>query len=215
VSRQSGDLRTIELLVSIDLPQLPVKSTGVARAFSPLERLPSVKHVRVASGIRHDLALQEPAYVRALIQRFTGGQLKIAPEHICGTVLRLMRKSSFNSLKEFLTIFERESRAAQKEQYIIPYLMSAFPGCTDDDMRKLAEWLKGQGWKPQQVQCFIPTPGTVATAMYYAEIDPEGHPIPVAKTDAERMRQHYLLAPPAASQRKRPCNEKIPPDLSV
>jgi uncharacterized radical SAM protein YgiQ len=181
-------------------PEICANFKGNQRAIIDLldaiARLPKVRHVRVASGVRHDLALTEPDYIRALIGRFTGGQLKIAPEHVCDRVLRLMRKPGFESFARFLTFFERESRGAGKEQYIVPYLMSAFPGCADRDMQELADRLRSTGWKPQQVQCFIPTPGTAATAMYYAGIDPQGHPIPVPRTDAERMRQHYLLAPP-------------------
>jgi len=181
-----------------------------------IERLPRVRHVRVASGIRHDLALREPEYVKALVGRFTGGQLKIAPEHICSRVLRLMRKASFAAFLDFMTMFERVSRSGRKEQYLVPYLMSAFPGCTDDDMRELARWLKSKGWRPEQVQCFIPTPGTVATAMYYAGIDTEGNPIHVARTDAERLRQHYILAPPPqirAAKRagRHPATREQPP----
>lgn len=162
--------------------------------------IPGVTHLRVASGIRHDLALTDEAYARGLIAEFTGGQLKLAPEHCCDPVLRLMRKPAFGIFEQFLTVFERESRLAGKEQYVIPYLVSAFPGCTDHDMRTLAEWLHKHGWKPQQVQCFIPTPGTVATAMFYAGIDPKGKPIPVPRTDAERLRQHGILMNPKKSR---------------
>ncbi len=87
----------------------------------------------------------------------------------------------------------RHFKKVNKEQYVIPYLLSAFPGCTDENMRELAAWLNERNWKPQQVQCFIPTPGTVATAMFYAECDPKGNPIFVAKTDAQRLRQHGIL----------------------
>jgi radical SAM superfamily enzyme YgiQ (UPF0313 family) len=127
-----------------------------------------------------------------------GGQLKLAPEHCCNDVLRLMRKPPFERFEEFLTVFERVSREAGKEQYVVPYLMSAFPSCTDAHMRELAGWLRRRGWKPQQVQCFVPTPGTVATAMYYGGIDPQGNPIHVARTDAERLRQHRILLPTGA-----------------
>jgi uncharacterized radical SAM protein YgiQ len=158
-----------------------------------LRRIPGVKHVRTASGVRHDLALRSPAYLRALIGEFTGGQLKLAPEHSSEPVLKLMRKPDFRVFEEFLTVFEKESKAAGKEQYVIPYLMSAFPGCTDADMRSLSAWLKKRGWRPQQVQCFIPAPGTVAAAMFHGGIDPQGRSIRVAKTDAERLRQHRIL----------------------
>ncbi|MBI5242317.1 MAG: YgiQ family radical SAM protein [Elusimicrobia bacterium] len=158
-----------------------------------LKTLPGVRHVRVASGVRHDLALRSGKYLRALIGEFTGGQLKLAPEHSCGRVLRLMRKPGFKSFTEFLAVFERESSARGKEQYVVPYLVSAFPGCTDSDMRELSKWLKARGWRPQQAQCFIPTPGTVASAMYHAGIDPDGRAIEVARSDAERNRQHRIL----------------------
>jgi len=172
---------------------------ALAELLRSIARLPGVRHVRTASGVRHDVAVLDEAYVRALVGEFTGGQLKLAPEHSCDRVLWLMRKPPFARFEEFLTLFGRISRQVGKEQYVVPYLMSAFPGCTDADMRALAAWLRRRGWRPQQVQCFIPTPGTVATAMFHAGIDPEGRPIPVARTDAERLRQHRMLVPRASS----------------
>ncbi len=152
-----------------------------------------VKHVRIASGVRFDLALKNKNACRAYVAEFTGGQLKIAPEHCSAKVLNYMRKPSIQLMDEFIGYFLKYSQDVNKEQYIVPYLMSAFPGCTESDMRELAGWLQKRHWSPQQVQCFIPTPGTVATAMYYAKKDIEGNPIYVARTDAERMRQHYIL----------------------
>ncbi|NIA15681.1 MAG: YgiQ family radical SAM protein [Nitrospiraceae bacterium] len=176
-------------------PSFKTDQGSLAELLDSISQVPGVKHLRVSSGLRHDLAVTDPAYVRMVVGRFAGGQLKLAPEHSSGRVLNLMRKAPFEAFTDFLTIFERETRHAHKEQYVIPYLMSAFPGCTDDDMRALARWLKARGWRPRQVQCFIPTPGTVATAMYYAGIDPAGNPIHVARTDAERIRQHQFLVP--------------------
>ena len=155
--------------------------------------LPEVRHVRVASGVRHDLALRSPKYMNALVREFVGGQLKLAPEHLSESVLRLMRKPGREPFEGFLAEFERRSAAAGREQYLVPYLMSAFPGCTDEDMEELARWLRRRGWRPRQVQCFLPTPGTVATAMYHGEIDPSGRKIPVPKTDQARQGQHRLL----------------------
>lgn len=160
-----------------------------------LRGLDGVKHVRVASGVRYDLGGKGGRYLQALVSDFVGGQLKIAPEHCADRVLELMRKPPFESFERFLALFEQASSRAGKEQYVIPYLISAFPGCTDDDMRALARWLRERGWRPQQVQCFIPSPGTVATAMYYAGIDTEGNPIHVAKSDKARLRQHRILMP--------------------
>jgi uncharacterized radical SAM protein YgiQ len=158
-------------------------------------RLPGVGHVRVASGVRHDLALRCPEYVQALVAEFTGGQLKIAPEHCCAPVLDLMRKPSFAVFEQFRERFEAVSAAAGKEQYLVPYLISAFPGCTDAHMAELAGWLKKRNWRPRQVQGFIPTPGTLATAMFHAQQDAEGRPLHVARTDEQRRRQHALLRP--------------------
>ncbi len=168
---------------------------AVAGLLRKAAALPGVGHVRVASGVRHDLALESDAYMAALVGEFTGGQLKIAPEHISEKVLRLMRKPPLRLWETFLRKFDKLSAEAGKEQFVIPYLLSAFPGCGDAEMAELAAWLKRRGWKPQQVQCFIPTPGTLATAMFYAKKDAEGRPIFVARTDAERLHQHYLIAP--------------------
>ncbi len=156
-------------------------------------KTPGVRHVRVASGVRFDLALRDPEALAAYTGEFTGGQLKVAPEHCSAPVLDLMRKPGMAAFEAFLASFRRQSQAAGKEQYVVPYLMSAFPGCTDAHMRELAAWLAERGWSPRQVQCFIPTPGTVATAMFHACCAPDGSPLHVARSDAERLRQHAIL----------------------
>jgi uncharacterized radical SAM protein YgiQ len=188
-----GQCRRASCLAPKRCPYFKSNQGELAALLQRLTKVSGVKHVRVASGIRHDLAMDDSAYFQALLGDFVGGQLKLAPEHCCDRVLGLMRKPSFAAFEQFLTLFEQESRKAGKEQYVIPYLMSAFPGCTDADMRALADWLRQKGWKPRQVQCFIPTPGTVATAMYHASIDSGGNPIPVPRSDAERLRQHRIL----------------------
>ncbi|HOH41885.1 MAG TPA: hypothetical protein PLZ53_02135 [Candidatus Hydrogenedentes bacterium] len=157
--------------------------------------LEGVRHLRVSSGVRYDMSRENTLFMRTLISDFVGGQLKVAPEHSEDRVLALMRKPSLSRFEEFLALFRRESQRAGKEQYVVPYLISAFPGCTAGDMRKLAAWLKERNWSPQQLQCFIPTPGTVATAMFYAGIDTKMRPIPVARTDRERIIQHQILMP--------------------
>jgi len=176
-------------------PGFQVDQSAGVELLREVARQDGVRHVRVASGLRHDLALQAPRALKALTMEFTGGQLKVAPEHISERVLRGMRKPGREVFERFLEEFRRHSEAAGKEQYVIPYLISAFPGCTDQDMRELADWLRARGWSPRQVQCFIPTPGTVATAMYFTRLDPEGNPIHVARSDAERLRQHGILCP--------------------
>jgi uncharacterized radical SAM protein YgiQ len=175
--------------------------SGLTALMTAASNIPGVKHVRTAGGVRHDLAMTDSQYMSALVGKFTGGQLTVAPEHKSEKVLKLMRKPAFAVFEKFLNEFDTLSRKCGKEQYVIPYLISAFPGCTDSDMHELADWFKLHGWRPQQVQCFIPTPGTVATAMYCAGVDPEGRRIHVARTDAERLRQHGILAGTSGSGR--------------
>ena len=176
-----------------------------------LRRMPGVRGVRVASGVRFDLALKDMEALGGYLREFVGGQLKIAPEHVCDHVLRLMRKPGNRVFEEFLTVFDRESKRANKEQYVIPYLMSAFPGTTDEDMHALARWLGSRGWKPKQVQCFIPIPGAVATAMYHAGITPDGKPIYVPRTDEARLRQHRILLPPEDKTAAHAAGDTRPP----
>ena len=192
-------------------PDFVMDQMRLVELLRQVRNVPGVKHVRVASGIRHDLALKDPRYIRAMVREFVGGQLKIAPEHLADHVLRLMRKPGTKVLEQFLDLFEKECTAAGKQQYIIPYLISAFPGCSDDHMRQLAAWLAKRGWRPQQVQCFIPLPGTTAAAMYHAGIDPAGKPLNVATTDAERMRMHYTLVGPEGKKERDKSGRKPHP----
>jgi len=174
---------------------------ALVRLMRSVARLPGVRGVRIASGVRFDLAMESPEYLKTLIGEFVGGQLKVAPEHVSNSVLKLMRKPDVEVFERFLEIFQEQSQRVGKRQYVVPYLMTAFPGCSESDMAHLADWLARRGWKPQQVQCFIPLPGTVAAAMYYAGIDPQGRPIPVPRTDAERLKMHFMLVPPHAPRR--------------
>ncbi|MBF0531315.1 MAG: YgiQ family radical SAM protein, partial [Deltaproteobacteria bacterium] len=173
-----------------------VDQDGMVGLLRTLKNIPGVEHVRVASGLRHDLALTAPKALKALVSEFVGGQLKVAPEHSSDRVLKLMRKPGIRVFEKFMDFFQKESRRAGKEQYLVPYLLSALPGCTDADMKSLADWLKERSWRPRQVQCFIPTPGTLATAMYFAGESSDGQPIFVARTDAQRQRQHRIFGLP-------------------
>jgi len=159
-------------------------------------RQPGIRQVRVASGIRADLAERDALALEAYTGEFTGGQLKLAPEHSAPDVLERMRKPPLRVFEKFLENFIRQSRAAGREQYVVPYLMSAFPGCTDDDMRALASWLRQRHWSPQQTQCFIPTPGTIATAMFYSGKDETGRDIYVEELQRQLdIAAHYGLIP--------------------
>ncbi len=185
--------RRVDCLYPAVCPHFKTANKQLAALLRRLASIEGVKGLRVASGVRNDLDGCQGDYLQTLIHEFVGGQLKIAPEHISDKVLELMRKPNLARFEAFLSFFEEESRRAGKEQYVIPYLVSAFPGCTDADMGELAQWLKQRGWRPRQVQCFIPTPGTVATAMFHAGVDVKGRPIYVARSDRDRMRQHKTL----------------------
>ncbi|MBV5308479.1 YgiQ family radical SAM protein [Chromatium okenii] len=131
-----------------------------------------VKRVLIASGVRYDLALRSPAYIRELVLHHVGGYLKIAPEHTESGPLSKMMKPGIESFDRFQELFDRYSREAGKEQYLIPYFISAHPGTTDEDMLKLALWLKQHGFRLDQVQAFLPTPLALASTMYHSERNP-------------------------------------------
>ena len=155
---------------------------------------PGVRHVFVASGIRHDLAERCPELVRELAAHHTGGQLSIAPEHVAPRVLRLMRKPDLASWERFARRFAAESEAAQREQYLALYLIVGHPGSTLMDTLELARYLARRGLRPRQVQEFIPTPMTVATSMYYTGLDPAGgEPVPVVRDLREKRALKALV----------------------
>jgi len=157
---------------------------------------PGVKHVFVQSGIRMDVALRTPTYLRELVRHHVSGHLKVAPEHLDPSVLRRMRKPG-GVFGPFLEAFRRESAAAGKEQYLVPYFISSFPGCTQEQMREVEGFLRATRWNLQQVQDFIPLPMTPAAAMYVAGVDYDtGEAIPVARGAGERQRQRAALGSP-------------------
>lgn len=153
-----------------------------------------VKHVFIASGVRYDLAERSPEYVEALAKHHVGGHLSVAPEHASERVLDKMKKPGIAAFERFKAMFECASQEAGKEQYDIPYFISGHPGCTLEDMVELALWLKANGYRPRQVQDFIPTPMSVASAMYHTGIDPlTGDEVYVAKGLREKKLQKALL----------------------
>ncbi len=134
--------------------------------------LPGIKKVFIASGLRYDLAIRSPEYVKELVTHHVGGYLKIAPEHTEEGPLSKMMKPGIGSYERFKQMFDRYSKLAGKEQYLIPYFISAHPGTKDEDMLQLALWLKKNNFKLDQVQAFIPTPLAIASAMYHSEKNP-------------------------------------------
>jgi uncharacterized radical SAM protein YgiQ len=134
--------------------------------------VPGVKKVLIASGLRYDLAVQSPEYVKELVTHHVGGYLKIAPEHTEQGPLSRMMKPGIGSYDRFKALFDRFSKEAGKEQYLIPYFIAAHPGTTDEDMMNLALWLKRNGFRADQVQAFLPSPMALATAMYHSGRNP-------------------------------------------
>ena len=134
--------------------------------------LKGVKKVLIGSGLRYDLAVRSPEYIKELVTHHVGGYLKIAPEHTEEGVLSKMMKPGIGAYDRFKQLFDRFSREAGKEQYLIPYFIAAHPGTTDEDMLNLALWLKKNNFRLDQVQTFLPTPMALATTMYHTARNP-------------------------------------------
>jgi len=169
------------------VPPLQTQGKSKAKMASPR------RNVYVASGIRHDLALQSQEYLDLLVKHFVGGHLKVAPEHYCDQVLRLMGKPSFGLFEQFESRFDEACRRAGREYYLVPYFISAHPGCTLEHAVKLTEYLVSRSWQPRQVQDFVPVPLTASTAMYVAGQDARGHQIHVPSGRREKRLQAALL----------------------
>ena len=131
-----------------------------------------VKKINIQSGLRYDLAVESPEYIKELVKYHVGGYLKIAPEHTESGPLSKMMKPELRAYNRFKQMFEQASKEAGKEQYLIPYFIAAHPGTSDEDMLNLALWLKKNGFRADQVQAFYPSPMASATTMYYSEKNP-------------------------------------------
>jgi uncharacterized radical SAM protein YgiQ len=153
-------------------PNLNTDHSALIELYRKARSLPGIKKVLIASGVRYDLAVKSPAYVRELVTHHVGGYLKIAPEHTEEGPLSKMMKPGMGAYDRFRQLFEQYSKAAGKQQYLIPYFIAAHPGTTDEDMMNLAIWLKRNGFRADQVQTFLPSPMALATAMYHSGKNP-------------------------------------------
>jgi len=153
-------------------PNLDTDHAPLIRLYRRARALPGIRRVLIASGVRYDLALESPEYVKELAQHHTGGYLKIAPEAIAEGPLSKMMKPGVGAYQRFKELFDRYSKQAGKEQYLIPYFIAAHPGTSDLDMLELALWLKRNGFRADQVQAFLPGPMATATAMYHSGKNP-------------------------------------------
>jgi uncharacterized radical SAM protein YgiQ len=153
-------------------PNLNTDHAPLIRLYRRARALPGIKKVLIASGVRYDLAIESPEYVKELAQHHTGGYLKIAPEALAEGPLSKMMKPGVGAYDRFQELFDRYSKEAGKEQYLIPYFIAAHPGTSDQDMLELALWLKSNGLRADQVQAFLPGPMATATAMYHSGKNP-------------------------------------------
>lgn len=152
-------------------PNLDTDHSSLIKLYRRARALPGIKKIFIASGLRYDLAVESPEYVKELVTHHVGGYLKIAPEHTETGPLSKMMKPGMGTYDRFKQMFDKFSKEAGKEQYLIPYFIAAHPGTKDNDMLNLALWLKSNGFRADQVQAFLPSPMSIATAMYHSGKD--------------------------------------------
>lgn len=170
----------------------------LVQLYRKARQVKGVKHVFVGSGLRYDLAHHDEqhgqAYLKELIGHHVSGQLKVAPEHAAPDVLQIMKKPGIEAFERFRGEFQRYTREAGKEQYLVPYFISSHPGCTLEDGVRLYEYLERNGWRPQQVQDFTPTPMTLASDMHWSGYHPlTMRPVHVVRDLREKKMQKALL----------------------
>ncbi|WP_119421592.1 YgiQ family radical SAM protein [Desertibaculum subflavum] len=153
-------------------PNLNTSHESLIQLYRKVREVPGVKKVMVASGVRYDLAVESPAYIKELVTHHVGGYLKIAPEHTEAGPLSKMMKPGIGTYDRFKQLFDAAAQKAGKQYFLIPYFIAAHPGTTDEDMMNLALWLKRNKYRADQVQTFLPSPMALATAMYHSGKNP-------------------------------------------
>lgn len=193
---ERGLCKNKKCLAPVPCKNLKADHTEYLEILRELRALPKVKKVFVRSGIRFDYMLEDKsdAFFKELVTHHVSGQLKLAPEHCSAAVLDKMGKPHIETYKKFADKYFNFTKSIGKEQYIVPYLMSSHPGSTLKDAIELALFIKEQKLRPEQVQDFYPTPGTISTAMFYTELDPYTlDRVYVAKTAEEKAMQRALM----------------------
>ncbi|MDX9820489.1 MAG: YgiQ family radical SAM protein [Syntrophales bacterium] len=204
---QSGACRDRRCLFPEPCPSLEIDHRRQIELLRKLRSLPGVRRVFIASGVRHDLVFDDRksglTYLRELAAHHVSGQLKLAPEHSEERVLDVMGKAGRRHLTRFKEAFDRLSREAGKKQFLTYYLLAAHPGCTDDDMRRLAEFARRElRLRPEQIQIFTPTPSTWSAVMYWTGVDPfSGKKLFVERTVRGKQRQKDLATGEAGEVR--------------
>ncbi|MDP1527495.1 MAG: YgiQ family radical SAM protein [Rhodocyclaceae bacterium] len=180
-------------------PNLGTDHAPLIHLYRSARQIPGVKRILIGSGLRYDLAVRSPEYIKELVSHHVGGYLKIAPEHTEEGPLSKMMKPGMGSYEKFKRLFEAASKAAGKEQYLIPYFIAAHPGTTDNDMLELALWLKRNDFRLDQVQTFLPTPLAIATGMWHTGKNPlkrvskDSEEVPVVRGGRQRKLQKAFL----------------------
>ena len=180
-------------------PNLNTSHDPLIKIYRRARALKGIKKILIGSGLRYDLAVQSPEYVKELVQHHVGGYLKIAPEHTEQGPLTKMMKPGIGSYDRFKQMFEKFSAEAGKKQYLIPYFIAAHPGTSDEDMMNLAIWLKRNGFRADQVQTFYPSPMATATAMYHTNKNPlrkitrESETVDIVRGDKRRRLHKAFL----------------------
>lgn len=170
--RAEETCRRASCVYPVICPHMDTDHTPTIDLYRKARDLKGIKKILIASGVRYDLAVEDPRYIRELVKYHVGGYLKIAPEHTEQGPLSKMMKPGMGTYYKFKELFDKFSKEAGKEQFLIPYFISAHPGTTDEDMVNLALWLKQNKFRLDQVQNFYPSPLANATTMYYTELDP-------------------------------------------
>ncbi len=177
-------------------PNLKIDFQEQIHMLTSVRKVLGVKRVNIQSGVRFDLLLgpEAGAYFENLCRYHVSGQLKIAPEHVSDSVLRLMRKPPFKKYRQFMDLFRKTNEKLGRDQYLAQYFITAHPGCGPKEAEELAAFTKTLGYTPKQIQDFIPLPMTRSSCMYYTGLDPEtGKPLYVARSRRERLQQRCLV----------------------
>ena len=168
--------------------------SSLVELYRKARAVPGVKRITIGSGLRYDLAVRSPEYVRELVTHHVSGLLKIAPEHVSPSVLRAMRKVPRDVTVRFIEAYRQKNRELGMKQFLVPYFMSSHPGSGLKEAVELAEFIRDSGMRPEQAQDFTPTPGSVSACMYWTGIDPlTGEDVYVPKDHEERKMQRALL----------------------
>ena len=192
--RAKGRCEDRRCLGSKPCPMLPIDHTAQVDLLDSISEVEGVRKVFVSSGVRHDMVVADrrggQAYLDCLVGSHVSGQMKLAPEHVCDDVLKLMGKPGRSALVEFKERFDESCERQGRDEYLTYYFIAAHPGCTDAHMRELADFCRGTlGISPEQVQVFTPTPSTYSTAMWWCGFDEAGHPIRTERSIQGRQRQ--------------------------